>query len=43
MTIEKTIVFMKAILEKLNSADGEWVMQITLSSKYIVAFFLLII
>ena len=24
MTIEKTIVFKKAILEKLNAADGEW-------------------
>jgi len=24
MTIEKTIVFKKAILEKLNPADGEW-------------------
>ena len=24
MTIEKTIVFKKAILEKLKAADGEW-------------------
>ena len=24
MTVEKTIPFKKAILEKLNPADGEW-------------------